>query len=156
MLILPSRGLIWFFLAVSPSPEHSMTHSNSASVSVRPRLNTMFGHFIRPSSLCVYAFWPPSASSSTSSCTASPDTSVNAPMSRSPTLNRNLPTKGGSMVYALATLYSLPRAFVQAADLLQEADPVAVLQVEQPVEVPVQVVRQEGDLLPQLVVGVVP
>jgi hypothetical protein len=50
----------------------------------------------------------------------------------------------------------LPRALVQAADLLQQADPVPVLQVEQPVEVPVQVVRQEGDLLPQLVVGVVP
>jgi len=60
------------------------------------------------------------------------------------------------MVRGLATLYSLPCAFVQAAHLLQEADPVAVLQVEQPVEVPVQVVRQEGDLLPQLVVGVVP
>jgi hypothetical protein len=50
----------------------------------------------------------------------------------------------------------LPCAFVQAADLGQEADPVAVLEVEQPVEVPVQVVRQEGDLLPQLVVGVMP
>jgi hypothetical protein len=50
----------------------------------------------------------------------------------------------------------LPCALVQAADLLEQADPVAVLQVEQPVEVPVQVVRQEGDLLPQLVVGVVP
>jgi hypothetical protein len=50
----------------------------------------------------------------------------------------------------------LPCAFVQAADLLQQADPVPVFQVEQPVEVPVQVVRQEGDLLPQLVVGVVP
>jgi hypothetical protein len=50
----------------------------------------------------------------------------------------------------------LPCAFVQAADLLKQADAVAVLQVQQPVEVPVQVVRQEGDLLPQLVVGVVP
>jgi hypothetical protein len=50
----------------------------------------------------------------------------------------------------------LPCALVQAADLLEQADPVTVLQVEQPVEVPVQVVRQEGDLLPQLVVGVVP
>jgi hypothetical protein len=50
----------------------------------------------------------------------------------------------------------LPCALVQATDLLEQADPVTVLQVEQPVEVPVQVVRQEGDLLPQLVVGVVP
>jgi len=50
----------------------------------------------------------------------------------------------------------LPCAFVQAADLLEQPDAVAVLQVEQPVQVPVQVVRQEGDLLPQLVVGVVP
>jgi len=50
----------------------------------------------------------------------------------------------------------LPCAFVQAADLLQKADPVAVLQVQEAVQVPVQVVRQEGDLLPQFVVGVVP
>jgi len=50
----------------------------------------------------------------------------------------------------------LPCAFVQATDLLEQADTVPVLQVEQAVEVPVQVVRQEGDLLPQLVVGVVP
>jgi hypothetical protein len=50
----------------------------------------------------------------------------------------------------------LPCAFVQAAHLPQEADPVAVFQVEQPVEIPVQVVREERDLLPELVVCVVP
>jgi len=50
----------------------------------------------------------------------------------------------------------LPCAFVQAAHLAQEADPVAVFQVEQPIEIPVQVVGQEGDLLPELVVCVVP
>jgi hypothetical protein len=50
----------------------------------------------------------------------------------------------------------LPCAFVQAAHLLQEADPVAVFQVEQPVEIPVQVIGQEGDLLPELVLRVVP
>jgi hypothetical protein len=50
----------------------------------------------------------------------------------------------------------LPCALVQRADLLEQADAVAVLQVEQPIEVPVQVVRQVGDLLPQLVVRVVP
>jgi hypothetical protein len=71
---------------------------------------------------------------------------VNDPISSVPILKMNLPTKGGSIVCA----------FVQAADLLQEADPVAVLQIQQTVQVPVQVVRQEGDLLPQLVVGVVP
>jgi hypothetical protein len=49
----------------------------------------------------------------------------------------------------------LPCAFVQAAHLLQQADAIAVLQIEQAIEIPVQVVRQEGDLLPQLVVGVV-
>jgi hypothetical protein len=57
---------------------------------------------------------------------------------------------------ALATLDSLPSAFVQPADLLQQPDPVAVLEVEQAVEGPVQVVREVGDLLPQLVVRVVP
>jgi len=50
----------------------------------------------------------------------------------------------------------LPCAFVQSAHLLQQADAVTVFQIEQPVQVPVQVVRQESDLLPQLVVGVVP
>jgi hypothetical protein len=50
----------------------------------------------------------------------------------------------------------LPCAFVQAAHLPQEADAVTVFQVEQSIEVPVQVVGQEGDLLPELVVCVVP
>jgi hypothetical protein len=50
----------------------------------------------------------------------------------------------------------LPCAFVQPAHLAQQPDPVAVFEIQQAVEVPVQVVRQEGDLLPQLVVGVVP
>jgi hypothetical protein len=81
---------------------------------------------------------------------------VNAPMVRPSISKVNLPTNGGSTVCASATLHSLPCAFVQAADLLQQADAVPVFQVEQPVEIPVQVVRQEGDLLPQLVVGVVP
>jgi len=58
------------------------------------------------------------------------------------------------MVRASATEHSLPCAFVQAADLAQQPDPVTVLQVQQPVEVPVQVVGQVGDLLPQFVVGV--
>jgi hypothetical protein len=50
----------------------------------------------------------------------------------------------------------LPCAFVQATDLFQQPDPVAVLQIEQLIEVPVQVIGEEGDLLPQLVVRVVP
>jgi len=50
----------------------------------------------------------------------------------------------------------LPCSFVQPTHLLQEADPVTVLEVEQAVEVPVEVISQEGDLLPQLVVCVVP
>jgi hypothetical protein len=60
------------------------------------------------------------------------------------------------MVRGSATLHSLPCAFVQSADLLEQADAVTVLQIEQPIEVPMQVVRQEGDLLPQLVMGVMP
>jgi hypothetical protein len=59
-------------------------------------------------------------------------------------------------VYASATLDSLPRALVQPTDLLQQPDPVAVLEVEQPVKIPVQVVGEVGDLLPQLVLCVVP
>jgi hypothetical protein len=60
------------------------------------------------------------------------------------------------VAFASATLHSLPCAFVQPADLAQQPDAVTVFEVEQAVEIPVQVVRQEGDLLPQLVVGVVP
>jgi hypothetical protein len=55
-----------------------------------------------------------------------------------------------------ATLYSLPCAFVQSADLENQPDPVAVFEVEQAVEAPVQVVGEVGDLLPQLVGRVVP
>jgi hypothetical protein len=50
----------------------------------------------------------------------------------------------------------LPRALVQSAHLTEQQDPVAVFEVEQAVEVPVQVVREVGDLLPQLVLCVVP
>jgi hypothetical protein len=50
----------------------------------------------------------------------------------------------------------LPCPFVQRADLPEQADAVAVLQIQQLVETPVQVVRQEGDLLPELVLRVVP
>jgi len=57
-------------------------------------------------------------------------------------------------VRALATAYSLPSPFVQVAHLLQQPDPVAVLEVEQGVERPVQVVGEVGDLLPELVVCV--
>jgi hypothetical protein len=50
----------------------------------------------------------------------------------------------------------LPSTLVQTTDLLQKPDPIAVLEVEQAIEVPVQVVREIRDLLPQLVVRVVP
>jgi hypothetical protein len=50
----------------------------------------------------------------------------------------------------------LPCAFVQTAHLPQEADAVAVFQIEQTIEVPVQVIGQEGNLLPEFVVCVVP
>jgi hypothetical protein len=50
----------------------------------------------------------------------------------------------------------LPRALVQTGHLVQQPDPVTVLQIEQTVEIPVQVVREVGDLLPQLVLRVVP
>jgi hypothetical protein len=50
----------------------------------------------------------------------------------------------------------LPRPFVEFADLFEQANPVAVLKVEQRVERPVQVVRQVGDLLPDLVEVVPP
>jgi hypothetical protein len=57
-------------------------------------------------------------------------------------------------VRELATNDSLPRALVQAGDLLEQPDPVAVFEIQQGVQAPVQVVRQVGDLLPDLVDGV--
>jgi hypothetical protein len=76
-------------------------------------------------------------------------------MVRSSTVKTNFPANGGSTVRELATDDSLPGTLVQVADLFQEPDPVTVFEIEQPVEAPVQVVRQVGDLLPQLVDGVV-
>jgi hypothetical protein len=70
------------------------------------------------------------------------------------TVNTNFPAKGGSIVRELATNDSLPRALVQAGDLFEEPDPIAVFEIQQGVEAPVQVVRQVGDLLPDLVDGV--
>jgi hypothetical protein len=48
----------------------------------------------------------------------------------------------------------LPGAFIQGAYLLQQPDPVTVLEIEQGVERPVQVVGEVSDFLPQFVVGV--
>jgi len=42
----------------------------------------------------------------------------------------------------------LPRTPVQIGYLLQEPQAIAVLEVEEPVEIPVQVVRQVQDLPP--------
>jgi hypothetical protein len=67
----------------------------------------------------------------------------------------NRPVNGGSGVRgALFTGHSLPESFVQRADLLQEPDPVAVFEVQQLVQAPVQVVGQVRDLPPELVDGV--
>jgi hypothetical protein len=66
----------------------------------------------------------------------------------------NFPAKGGSIVRELATDDSLPCPFVQAGDLFEQPDPVAVFEIQQWVEPPVQVVREVRDLLPDLVDGV--
>src|SRR2546430_2120993 len=153
-VMAPLRRWILLPAPANPSPELLVNHSKRLSVSVTPRLRTRFGHFIRPVSLCVYWFWPPSASSSTSICTDSPLTSVNAPIVRPSTVKTNFPAKGGSTVRELATNDSLPRTLVQAGDLFEEPDPVAVFEIQQGVEAPVQVVREVGDLLPDLVDGV--
>jgi hypothetical protein len=49
---------------------------------------------------------------------------------------------------------ALPGAGVQVSDLTQQPDPVRVLEVEQAFEIPVEVVGEIGDLLPQVLVGV--
>jgi hypothetical protein len=54
-------------------------------------------------------------------------------------------------VRELSTEHPLPRPFVEFANLFEQANPIAVLEIEQRVERPVQVVRQVGDLLPDLV-----
>ncbi|GIE89667.1 hypothetical protein Are01nite_61470 [Actinoplanes regularis] len=54
----------------------------------------------------------------------------------------------------LTMLHSLPGSFVQAADFGQQPDAVPVFEIQELVEAPVQVVREKGELLPQLVGGV--
>jgi hypothetical protein len=54
----------------------------------------------------------------------------------------------------LLTADPLPEFLVEAADLLEEPDPVAVFEVQQVVQPPVQVVGQVRDLPPELVDGV--
>jgi hypothetical protein len=56
----------------------------------------------------------------------------------------------------LFTENSLPGTLVQLGDLLEEPDPVAVFEVEQPIETPVQVVGEIEDLPPDLVDRVPP
>jgi hypothetical protein len=48
----------------------------------------------------------------------------------------------------------LPGTSVEARHLAQQTDPVTVLETEQAVEVPVQVVAEVGDLTPQVVLVV--
>jgi hypothetical protein len=48
----------------------------------------------------------------------------------------------------------LPGTSVEAGHLAQQADPVTVLQTEQAIEVPVQVVAEIGDLTPKVVLVV--
>jgi hypothetical protein len=62
------------------------------------------------------------------------------------------PTNGGSGVRApLGISQFLPCSSVQSGDLLQQPHPVAVLEVEQVVQPPMQVVGQVAQLLPELV-----
>jgi hypothetical protein len=58
------------------------------------------------------------------------------------------------MVRELATVDSLPRALVQPGHLAEQPDPVAVFEIQQGVQPPVQVVRQVGEFLPDLVLGI--
>jgi len=60
------------------------------------------------------------------------------------------------MVRELATDDSLPCPLVQAGHLFHQPDPVAVFEIQQGIQPPVQVVREVGDLLPDLVDGVTP
>jgi len=62
-----------------------------------------------------------------------------------------LPANGGSGVLELVTDHSLPRAFVQAGHPFEQPDAVAVFEVQQGVEAPVQVIGEVRDLLPDLV-----
>jgi hypothetical protein len=71
------------------------------------------------------------------------------------TVNTNLPTKGGSTERcALLTDDPLPETLVQRTNLLEQPDTIAVFEVEQLIEAPVQVIRQVCDLPPDLVDGV--
>jgi hypothetical protein len=54
----------------------------------------------------------------------------------------------------LVTADPLPESLVQAADLFEQPYPVAVFEIQQIVQAPVEVIGQERDLPPELVDGV--
>jgi len=66
--------------------------------------------------------------------------------------NLNRPVKGGSGVLGSPlTRQLVPSTVIQVGYLLKQADAITMLEVEQPVEIPMEVVSQIGDLLPQVI-----
>ena len=72
------------------------------------------------------------------------------PISTPSTSNRNVAavTRSASKLSS-GIEHRLPRAFVHVGHQADQSSPVGVVEIEQPIEIPVEVVRQVGDLAPQ-------
>src|SRR3954447_17805558 len=135
----------------NPGPNVLLIQVNSASPSVTPRLKTRLGHVRRPGSLRTKPFSPPSGRSCVSTLNDRPVTDLNTPISTPSTSSRNRLASCGSppRCWVLGILADrLPGLRVHGRHRPHHPDPVGVLEVEQAVEIPVQVVREIGDLLP--------
>src|SRR6185369_4390664 len=102
----------------------------------------------RPGSLCTKLFWPPSSSVSTVISARRPLTSLNIPICWPSTSKMKLPAIRTTPEASDKFPHLLPGALVQAGDTGHEPGPVPVLEVEQGVERPVQVIGEVGDLVP--------
>src|SRR5882757_6098648 len=143
-----STLLCW---AENPSPETLLIHWKSTSPCVTPRLNTRLGHDIRPGNLCTKPFSPPSCTSSVSMLSDKPESDLKTPICTPSTSSRKrlaswASPPSGATSGILAD--RLPGLGVQRRDGPHHAHPIRVLEIEQLVERPVQVIGEVGDLLP--------
>src|SRR3954451_14437828 len=96
-------------------------------------------------------FWPPSWCSSTATVSSRPDTSLNTPISTPSISSKNRdPTARSPPTPSLGiALHRLPRPGVERRDGPHQSGAVVVLEIQELIEVPVQVVGEVRQLLPE-------
>ena len=137
--------------AANCSPDDLFSHCSRLSFWVMPRFSVMLGQVIRPGSLCTKLFWPPSSTSSTPTSTSRP-LDLHEPADLDAVdleeERRGRDPLAVEVVIGHRCTASQARSFMSATES-DQSSPVGVLEVEQRVEIPVEVVRQVGDLVPQ-------